>query len=128
MRSIVRAFAGDSTITRVFAMDAETMSPRLAQFSVRDALDGADAPPGTLARSVKPHETPPTGPAHEAGKLEFEKPCQQASGREARTLGDAVHIAWFARKQTRQNRVALHGDSPLRPCSRAAPAETEAEL
>src|SRR5262245_4367703 len=84
--------------------------PAFTQFSPRDAIDGADAPPGTLTRSVKPYETAPTGSGNEPGQLEFEKPRQQASGREPRTLGDGVHIAWFPWKQTRQNGVAFCGD------------------
>src|SRR5262245_2208542 len=114
MRSIVRALAGDSTMTSVFAMDAETkFPPRFRSiFTGRIASYGVDAPPGTLARSVKSHESTPGSSANEPGEFELTQTGQERRSRQPGTLSDRVDIARFARDQTRQNGVAVRRRNP----------------
>src|SRR5436305_15334424 len=83
MRSIVRAFAGDSTITSVLAI-----------LSV------------TLARLFDAHEAAAAHARHRTGHFELEQPHEQRRRAEARRDSDRVEIARFTGREAIENRVA----------------------
>src|SRR6266536_3119028 len=87
MRSMVRAFAGDSTITSVFAI----------RYS-------------TLARSVNEDEPAASRARDAALQFQLEQPGQQLRRANTRTLSDFVQTARFSRRQTGQDRIRK------RPC------------